>query len=137
MTNTEVGATIRLNPTTWNLGFHYDQAQLRPAPAQLLTVAGQGSIDADGQFLHEGDVAAQMALAVANVEDLLARGGMDLADVLRLTVYVTDMDAALAAYGSLVERLAAFGATPPATIVEVRRLAIPGMAVESDATAGR
>ena len=137
MTNTELSAPIRINPTTWNLGFHYDQAQLRPAPTQLLTVAGQGPIDADGQFLHEGDVAAQMALAVANVEDLLARGGMDLRDVLRLTVYVTDMDAALAAYGALVERLAAVGATPPATLVEVRRLAIPGMAVEIDATAGR
>jgi enamine deaminase RidA (YjgF/YER057c/UK114 family) len=137
MTNTEVSATERINPTTWNLGFHYDQAQLRPAPARLLTVAGQGPIDADGQFLHEGDVAAQLALAVANVEDLLARGGMNLGDVLRVVVYVTDMDAALAAYGSLVERLAAAGATPPATIVEVRRLAIPGMAVEIDVTAGR
>ncbi len=137
MTNTEAHAVTRINPTTWNLGFHYDQAQLRPAPTQLLTVAGQGPIDADGQFLHEGDVAAQMSLAVANLEDLLARGGMDLGDVLRLTIYVTDMDAALDAYGSLVERLAAHGATPPATLVEVRRLAIPGMAVEIDATAGR
>lgn len=137
MTNTDLSAPVRINPTTWNLGFHYDQAQLRPAPMQLLTVAGQGSIDADGQFLHEGDVAAQMALAVANVEDLLAGGGMDLRDVLRLTIYVTDMDAALGAYGSLVERLAALGATPPATLVEVRRLAIPGMAVEIEATAGR
>jgi len=137
MTNTELSAPVRINPTTWNLGFHYDQAQLRPAPTQLLTVAGQGPIDADGQFLHEGDVAAQLALAVANVEDLLARGGMDLRDVLRLTIYVTDMDAAVGAYGALVERLAAVGATPPATLVEVRRLAIPGMAVEIDATAGR
>ena len=137
MTNTDLSAPVRINPTTGNLGFHYDQAQLRPAPRQLLTVAGQGSIDADGQFLHEGDVAAQMALAVANVEDLLAGGGMDLRDVLRLTIYVTDMDAARGAYGSLVERLAALGATPPATLVEVRRLAIPGMAVEIDATAGR
>jgi len=137
MTNTELSAPVRINPTTWNLGFHYDQAQVRPAPTQLLTVAGQGPVDADGQFLHEGDVAAQMALAVANVEDLLARGGMDLRDVLRLTIYVTDMDAAVGAYGALVERLAAVGATPPATLVEVRRLAIPGMAVEIDATAGR
>ncbi len=137
MTNTEVSAPVRINPTTWNLGFHYDQAQVRPAPTRLLTVAGQGSIDEHGRLLHEGDVAAQMALAVAGVEDLLARGGMDLGDVTRLVVYVTDIDAALAAYGSLVERLVAAGATPPATIVEVRRLAIPGMAVEIDATAGR
>ncbi|MDL5155865.1 RidA family protein [Actinomycetospora termitidis] len=137
MTNTEVDRTIRINPTTWNQGFAYDQAQLRPAPVQLLTVAGQGSIDADGSLLHADDMAAQMALAMGNVEDLLERAAMDLRDVLRLTVYVTDMDAALGAYRVLVERLTALGATPPATLVEVSRLAVPGMCVEINATAGR
>ncbi|GLZ47002.1 hypothetical protein Acsp06_31870 [Actinomycetospora sp. NBRC 106375] len=127
----------RINPTSWNAGFRYDQAQLRPAPVQLLTVAGQGSIDADGQLLHEGDMTAQMALAIANVDDLLARGGMDLRDVTRLVVHVTDMDAALASYGAITERLDAVGATPPATLLQVVRLAVPGIAVEIDATAAR
>jgi enamine deaminase RidA (YjgF/YER057c/UK114 family) len=58
-------------------------------------------------------------------------------DVLRMTIYVTDMDAALGAYGEITARLASGGATPPATIVEVSRLAIPGMAVEIDVSAGR
>ena len=137
MTNTELDATIRLNPTTWNTGFRFDQAQLRPAPSQLLTVAGQGSITTDGELLHAEDTTAQLALAMANVESLLAAGGMDLRDVTRLVVYVTDMDAALAGYGAITERLDAVGATPPATLLEVRRLAIPGMTVEIDATAAR
>jgi enamine deaminase RidA (YjgF/YER057c/UK114 family) len=74
---------------------------------------------------------------MANVEDLLARGGMDLRDVTRLVVYVTDMDAAVAGYGAITERLDALGATPPATLLQVARLALPGMAVEIDATAAR
>ncbi|WP_433782254.1 RidA family protein [Actinomycetospora sp. CA-101289] len=134
---TQLDAPYRINPTSWNSGFRYDQAQLRPAPTQLLTVAGQGSLDAEGALLHEGDLTAQMALAMANLEDLLARAGMDLRDVTRLVVYVTDMDAALAAYGAITERLDAVGATPPATLLQVARLALPGMAVEIDATAGR
>jgi enamine deaminase RidA (YjgF/YER057c/UK114 family) len=137
MPNSQLLATQNINPTTWNAAFRYDQAQLRPAPQWLLTVAGQGSIDADGALLHEGDMAAQMALAMGGVEDLLAAGGMDLRDVTRLVVHVTDMDAALAAYGAITERLEALDATPPATLVEVTRLAVPGMAVEIDATAGR
>lgn len=137
MTNTELDALVRLNPTDWNVPFRYDQAQLRAAPDRLLTVAGQGPILPDGTFLHADDVTAQMALAMANVEELLAAGGMDLRDVLRLTIYVTDMDAALAGYAAITERLDAVGATPPATLLEVRRLAVPGMAVEIDATAGR
>ncbi len=137
MPNTQLLATQRINPTTWNAPFRYDQAQLRPAPQQLLTVAGQGSVDADGVVLHEGDMTSQMALAMGGVEDLLAAGGMDLRDVSRLVVYVTDVDAALAAYGAITERLEALDATPPTTLVEVTRLALPGMAVEIDATAGR
>jgi len=137
MTATQLSTTQRINSTSWNAGFRYDQAQLRPAPEQILTVAGQGSIDVDGRLLHEGDMTAQMSLAMANVEDLLARGGMDLRDVTRLVLHVTDMDAALASYAAITERLDAAGATPPATLVEVRRLAVPGMAVEIDATAGR
>jgi enamine deaminase RidA (YjgF/YER057c/UK114 family) len=137
MTVQQLHAPQRINPTSWNAALRYDQAQLRPAPTQLLTVAGQGSIDVDGQLLHEGDMSAQMSLAMATIEDLLARGGMDLRDVTRLVVHVTDMDAALAAYGAITERLDAAGATPPATLVAVTRLALPGMAVEIDATAGR
>ncbi|WP_207787362.1 RidA family protein [Actinomycetospora cinnamomea] len=127
----------RINPTSWNAPFRHDQAQLRPAPKQLLTVAGQGSVGADGALLHAGDMTAQMALTMANVEALLAAGGMDLRDVTRLVVHVTDMDAAVASYAAITERLDAVGATPPCTLVEVARLALPGMAVEIDATAGR
>jgi len=134
---TSADATLSINPTTWNAALRFEQAQLRPAPGQLLTVAGQGSLDADGQVLHADDVTAQLALAMGGVEELLAAGGMDLRDVVRLTIYVTDVDAALAGYGAITERLDAVGATPPATLLEVRRLALPGMAVEIDATAAR
>ena len=127
----------RINPTPWSAAFGFDHGQLRPAPAQLLTVAGQGPVDAAGALLHEDDPAAQLALTVANVESVLAPAGMDWADVLRLTVYAVDVDAVLAAWDVLGERLAAAGATPPTTLLGVSRLAIPGMAVELQVTAGR
>ncbi|RKS72430.1 enamine deaminase RidA (YjgF/YER057c/UK114 family) [Motilibacter peucedani] len=130
-------STVHINPTTWNAGFHYDQAQLRPAPSVLLTVAGQGATDRSGQLQHPGEVEPQLAAAMANVEELLAAGGMGLRDVLRMTVYATDVDATLAGYGAVVSRLAAAGATPPATLVGVSRLAIPGMTVEIEVSAGR
>jgi enamine deaminase RidA (YjgF/YER057c/UK114 family) len=127
--------TTRINPTSWNLPLGYDQAQLRPMPAQLLTLAGQTSVDGDGALLHEGDVPAQLRQALANVEELLVAGGMGFADVLSMTVYTTDVDAALGGWGGAVERLAP--ATPPATLVGVTRLAAPGMAVEIVVQAGR
>ena len=127
----------RFNPTTWNGFFRFDQAQLRPAPARLLTLAGQCPTDIDGNLEHAGDVGAQLGAALDNARDLLDAAGMTLADVTRMVVYVTDMDAALGGYSAITERLDAVGATPPATVVEVSRLALPGQAVEIDITAGR
>jgi enamine deaminase RidA (YjgF/YER057c/UK114 family) len=134
---TTAHAVHRINPSTWNAGFAFDQAQLRPFPQRLLTLAGQGPISAEGELLHAGDMAGQLSAAFGCVEDLLDRGGMDLGDVLSMTVYVTDMDAALASYAAVADRLRAAGATPPATVVEVTRLAVPGMQVEIAVSAGR
>ncbi|GAB2487051.1 RidA family protein [Jatrophihabitans fulvus] len=127
----------RINPSTWSAAFGYDQAQLRAAPTRVLTLAGQGAVDAGGRLLHAGDVAAQIATSMQNVEDLLTRAGMTWADVTRMTVYTTDMDATFAGYGAIAGRLAAAGATPPATLLGVARLALPGMAVEIEVTAAR
>lgn len=116
--------------------FGSDHAQLRPAPAQILTVAGHGSVDEDGRLVHEDDVFAQLALAMANVEAVLIAAGMDLRDVLRMTVYALDVDAVLRSGAAIDERLSASGASPPTTLVGVTRLAVPGMAVEIGVIAG-
>jgi enamine deaminase RidA (YjgF/YER057c/UK114 family) len=144
MTNTRTDPNLigdlpvtRINPSPWSQAIGYDQAQLRPYPAQLLTVAAQASTDTDGALLHEGDVVAQMALAVRNLEEILAAAGMTLADVTRLTVYAVDVAAAHGAHAALFEPLAAAGATPPITLVGVTALAAPGMAVAIEATAAR
>ncbi|AZG48507.1 RidA family protein [Gordonia insulae] len=134
---TPTPTTIRINPTSWNAGFRFDHAQLRPAPREVLTVAGQASVADDGSVLHDGDVAAQLSLAVHHIEEILARVDMTLADVFSLTVYTTDIAATLAAYEALTERLDAHGATPPAALVGVAALALPGLAVEITAQAGR
>ena len=137
MNNTLSADTVRINPSSWSSVFRFDQAQLRSTPHQILTLAGQGPVDGDGQLLHPNDPSGQIAAAMDNVTALLAAGGMSLVDVLRMVIYVTDMEAALGGYHAIVERLDAAGASPPATLVEVSRLAIPGMTVEIEITAGR
>ncbi|MFD1812912.1 RidA family protein [Rhodococcus gannanensis] len=136
-TTTSPAVTRRINPTTWNAPFRFDHAQLRPAPSRILSIAGQASVDADGNVLHEGDMSAQISLAMHNIEEILESAGMTLADVHMLTVYTTDVPATLAAYSALTERLEAADATPPAALVGVTALALPGLAVEIAAQAGR
>ena len=140
MTTLANNATIpcsveRINPASWSAALGYDDGQVRTSPTRFLTIAGQGSIDDNGNLVHEGDLVAQLALAVDNVARVVEQAGMKLSDLAHLTIYVTDVDATLAVYDTVVERLRAANATPPATLVGVARLALPGMAVELHAMA--
>jgi enamine deaminase RidA (YjgF/YER057c/UK114 family) len=80
-------------------------------------------------------MAAQLSLALDNVEAVLAGADMTLANVVRLNIYTTDVDAVLAGYESMAGRLAAVGVAPPATLLGVTRLAFPELLVELEATA--
>lgn len=60
---------------------------------------------------------------------------MTLGNLVRLTVYATDIDALMPHYGALAGRLAAAGVAPPTTMLQVVRLAVPGQVVELEGTA--
>ena len=93
-------------------------------------------MDADGNLVHDGDVAGQAAQAMDNVETVLAAAGMTLADVVRYDIHATDIDGYFPASGQLAQRL---GSPAPAggVLVQVDRLAFPEMLVEIRVTAVR
>lgn len=124
-----------VNPWKWSLDWGYNQGELVTGGARTLFLAGQTSTDGDGVTQHEGDMAGQLALAIANVEAVLAEAGMTLADVVRLNVFTTDVDRCLQHYGVVRERLDAAGVAPAGTLVGVTRLALPALLVELEATA--
>ncbi len=70
-----------------------------------------------------------------NLEAVLADGEMSVADVVRLTVYTTDIDAIHPQYGVLTDRLDAAEVKPAQTLIGVARLALPELMVEVEATA--
>jgi enamine deaminase RidA (YjgF/YER057c/UK114 family) len=49
-------------------------------------------VDGNGNSRHPGDMAAQPGLARDNLEAVLAGAGMTLANVVRLSIYSSDMD---------------------------------------------
>jgi enamine deaminase RidA (YjgF/YER057c/UK114 family) len=77
----------------------------------------------------------QVKIALAGVETVLADAGMTIADVVKLTVYTTDVDELLAAYGTAAELLAPN--LPAMTLIGVARLAYPELRVEIEVTAAR
>jgi enamine deaminase RidA (YjgF/YER057c/UK114 family) len=80
-------------------------------------------------------MAKQMELALSNLTTVLAAAGMSMADVVKLTVYTTDVDELFAAYGTAAQFL---GENLPAmTLIGVARLAFPELKVEIEATAAK
>jgi enamine deaminase RidA (YjgF/YER057c/UK114 family) len=97
--------------------------------------AGQTSMDADGNPLHEGDLRAQLSQALDNLEAVLRASGCGLSDVVRLNYYTTDLDGFFAAMDVVSARLQEAGCRPAMTLIEVSRLALPPLLVEVEATA--
>src|SRR6266568_2368952 len=94
---------------------------VRVSAGPLLFVAGQVGTDATGATPK--DAAAQCAQALKNIKTILAAHGATMADVVKVTVYVTDMK-----YLDEITpaRMKYFPTNGPASvIVEVSRLALP------------
>ena len=124
-----------VNPWPWSLGYGFDQAQMVEGATRVLVLSGQAAADADGTPQHAGDLAAEVSLAVDNLETVLGEAGMTLADVVRMTVFTTDVDAMMGAWQGLSERFTTAGVRPTSTLVGVTRLAFPDLMVEIEATA--
>lgn len=124
-----------INPVNWSVELGFNQGELVSGHTRTLYVSGQTAMNADGKPEHEGDMAGQLALSIANLEAVLAEAGMTLANLVRLNVYTTDVDALFPHYGLLAARLAAAGVAPASTMLGVTRLAVPGQLVELEGTA--
>lgn len=130
-----VAQRTAVNPVTWSLEMGFNQGELVAGHTRTLYCSGQTAMSEDGRPQHDGDMAAQLALSLDNVEAVLAEAGMSLANLVRLNVYTTDVDLLFQHYGVLAARLGAAEAAPATTMLGVTRLAIPGQMVELEATA--
>ena len=124
-----------INPWSWQEQAGFVQGHAVGGGGRTIYCAGQTSVDADGNPVNGGDMAAQMTQALDNVETVLRESGSSLADVVRLNYYTTDVDAFLATQEVLVARLREAGCRPTATLLGVSRLAFPPLLVEIEATA--
>ncbi len=130
-----VAQRTAVNPVTWSLEMGFNQGELVAGHTRTLYCSGQTAMSADGTPQHDGDMAAQLALSLDNVEAVLGKAGMSLANLVRLNVYTTDVDLLFQHYGVLAARLGAAQVAPATTMLGVTRLAIPGQMVELEATA--
>ncbi|WP_037314453.1 RidA family protein [Amycolatopsis orientalis] len=124
-----------VNPWPWSVAMGYNQGEVVSGQTRTLYCAGQTAMSGEGEPRHAGDMAAQLALSLDNLEGVLGEAGMALSDLVRLTVYTTDVDLLFQHYGVLASRLGAAGVAPATTMLGVTRLALPSLMIELEGTA--
>lgn len=99
----------------------------------LVFISGQASIDEHGQIVGVGDFDAQAKQVLANLRRVLEAGGSSLDQVIKVTIFLTDMKN----FPKVVELRSRYFTKPyPAdTIVEVSSLAFPELEIEIEAIA--
>jgi reactive intermediate/imine deaminase len=99
----------------------------------LLFLSGQAAINEHGELIGVGDFDAQLVQTMANIDRVLAAGGSDRSRIVKVTIYLTDM----VNFPAIVEARRKYFTPPyPAdTIVEVKSLALPELAIEIDVIA--
>jgi enamine deaminase RidA (YjgF/YER057c/UK114 family) len=103
-----------INPSSWSIKLGFDQAELIEGHQRLLVCSGQDAVDGAGDPQHPGDMAAQLELALDNVEAVLVGADMTLANIVRLNAYTTDVDELFKLFPRITER---FGDSRYATTV--------------------
>ncbi|MDF5751642.1 RidA family protein [Spongiactinospora sp. TRM90649] len=94
----------------------------------LVFVSGQVATDAAGGVIGRDDAGAQAEAVFERLRQVLAGAGGDLRHLVSLIIYLTDMSD-FRAVSAVRDRLLADPA-PSSTLVEVSRLAEPGIRVE-------
>ena len=124
-----------INPWTWQDDFGYVQANEVSGAQRTLYCSGQGANDATGAAVLAGDMRGQIDLALDNLAAVLSAAGFSYADIMRLNIFVTDVDQFFANYDAFISRLAEAGCRHTGSLIGVARLAFPEMMIEIEATA--
>lgn len=124
-----VMSEFHLNTYEKDLG--YSQAILVD---KTLYISGSMAADANGRLVSPGDMAGQMRAAYSNIQRTLAANGANFDEVVKETIYTTNMDDLLKASDLRFEYYDK--ERPPTTSwVQVQRLIDPGFLVQIEVIA--
>ena len=131
MANTRIASTNPQGVPAPIRAYYSNCARVEAGP--LLFVAGQVGLDTDGNIVGVGDAAAQAEQTLRNIQTILRANGAEMSDVVKVTVYVTDIRLLDEIRDARLKHWPEGG--PASAIVEVAGLALPELMVEIEATA--
>jgi enamine deaminase RidA (YjgF/YER057c/UK114 family) len=127
---------VRINPPELGTPPGYSQI-VDVAASRIIFISGQTALDSDGHVVGKSDFAAQATQVFRNLGIALHASGCTAASLVKLTVFLTDMNN-LGTYREARNRFFASVAPPAApavTLVEVSKLYGPDFLIEIEAIA--
>jgi enamine deaminase RidA (YjgF/YER057c/UK114 family) len=136
MANERTPSITRINPPELGTPPGYSQV-VDVSAGRIIFIAGQTAADREGKVVGKNDFATQATQVFRNLAIALEVAGCTAANLVKLTVFLTDMDN-LSRYREARNRFFAT-VTPPAapavTLVEVAKLYGPDFMIEIEAIA--
>lgn len=115
----DVPSIVRINPPELGTPPGYSQV-VDVSAGRIVFIAGQTALDRDGNVVGRNDFAAQATQVFDNLAVALRAAGCTAANLVKLTVFLTDMGN-LAHYREARNRFFATVTPPAITLVEVTR----------------
>ena len=101
---------------------------------RLVFISGTVAMDAQGNVIGDGDMEAQARAVFGQIEILLQETGATLADVVKITTFVTDMSQ-YGKFSSVRNEVFGDGPYPASATVGVSEFVKDGLLVEVEAIA--
>jgi enamine deaminase RidA (YjgF/YER057c/UK114 family) len=129
-----------VNHTTWNKGLLQQGEIIEDTPGCSI-FSGQVSVEENAEAAfgiapkHPGDMRAQMGEALASIDTILAKAGMNRGDLIHLRFFVADMAADMANIDVYVDWIGATAVRPTQSFLGIDELVMPELMIEIEATA--
>lgn len=130
-----------VNPWDWGLKWSMDQGQIIEGARRHLRCSGQVAVEPAPQaelgiaVLCPNDIRGQMVAALANIDAVLGKAGMERKNVVHLRFFTTDVDGFLGNYDVYSNWIGEAETRPPQSLLGVQRLFLPELMVEIEAEA--
>jgi len=100
----------------------------------LVFLSGAGPVDVQGRLVGGSDITAQTRQVFENIKAMLEAVGAAFRDILKVTVYLADIEDREAI--NEVRREYFGDSKPASTLIEISRFVLPGMKLEIEAVVG-
>jgi enamine deaminase RidA (YjgF/YER057c/UK114 family) len=129
------GSVRYINPDSLNKNPAFTNVVVVEGNVMTVHIGGQDAVNASGEIVGKGDIAAQTEQILANVRAALAAGGAGPEHIIKWNLYVVEGQPLQAGFGAFQNAWPEVPNPPAITMAFVSGLAHPDFLVEMDAVA--